>query len=495
MKRYYILILITLFVSITIAFAKEEDFPAVVKQMNNLVKSDFVEKFKANPHKKTDKDNCLLCHQTGSPRAKKPVTDFKGSIHQEVGLHCSDCHGGNSAKFSMEAMGGMFNTKPNGFIGKPKRKDISLMCARCHSNAEYMKNYNPKLPVDQLTKYMTSTHGKQMIKGKDVVAVCSDCHGSHSILPKNKPTSMVYAVNVPATCGQCHNDKEKMKKYGTKKETKQANQFTEYINSVHGKVLLKKQDVSAPACNDCHGNHGATPPGVDSVSMSCKQCHPRNAELFTSGTHFLDFSQKGLPQCATCHTKHNIKSPSHAFVKKDTACADCHSKNDLKTLGTKIDKKFNNFDELVKSYTPEVKQQSNLCFKCHQDKSTKSYQNVVNMQNNLTKLLKDIHRLNQSLHNSENRGVEVSGAKSKLDQLKRMQVELRTIHHKADYTLFHTKVNEKKKERQEVEAEAKKADEEYFSRRNWLILASTVITLLIIILIIKIRSIEKEDNA
>ena len=32
--------------------------------------------------------------------------------------------------------------------------------------------------------------------------------------------------------------------------------------SVHGKALLEKGDLSAPTCNNCHGNHGAAPPQI-----------------------------------------------------------------------------------------------------------------------------------------------------------------------------------------------------------------------------------------
>ena len=33
-------------------------------------------------------------------------------------------------------------------------------CGICHSDAEYMKERKPLLPVDQLQKYWTSEHGK-----------------------------------------------------------------------------------------------------------------------------------------------------------------------------------------------------------------------------------------------------------------------------------------------------------------------------------------------
>ena len=54
----------------------------------------------------------------------------------------------------------------------------------------------------------------------------------------------------------------------------------QWRQSVHGQALLEKGDLTAPACNDCHGNHGAMPPGVDSVANACGTCHGKIANLF-----------------------------------------------------------------------------------------------------------------------------------------------------------------------------------------------------------------------
>src|SRR5688572_12273090 len=41
-------------------------------------------------------------------------------------------------------------------------------------------------------------------------------------------------------------------------------QAEKFKGSVHGEALLKNRDMAAPTCNDCHGNHGAAPPGATS---------------------------------------------------------------------------------------------------------------------------------------------------------------------------------------------------------------------------------------
>ncbi len=37
---------------------------------------------------------------------------------------------------------------------------ITELCGSCHSSAEFMKLYNPALPIDQVAKYRTSVHGR-----------------------------------------------------------------------------------------------------------------------------------------------------------------------------------------------------------------------------------------------------------------------------------------------------------------------------------------------
>ena len=47
-------------------------------------------------------------------------------------------------------------------------------------------------------------------------------------------------------------------------------------------ALLEKGDMSAPACNNCHGNHGAVPPKTRDISVVCSNCHGREGELLSA---------------------------------------------------------------------------------------------------------------------------------------------------------------------------------------------------------------------
>ena len=108
--------------------------------------------------------------------------------------------------------------------------------------------------------------------------------------------------------------------------------YKKYVNSVHGIDLLKNKDVSgAPACNDCHGNHGATPPGVSSIVNVCGTCHVNNFNFFKASR--MGKKWKGDDDyhgCVTCHNNHDIQKPDDNFVgvSDNAICSDCHSEGD-----------------------------------------------------------------------------------------------------------------------------------------------------------------------
>src|SRR4029079_19632127 len=76
-------------------------------------------------------------------------------------------------------------------------------------------------------------------------------------------------------------------------------------------------------CNDCHGNHGATPPGVGAVANVCGTCHAVFATKFQTSVHAQIFD-KG---CVECHSNHSVLKPSDAMLGSSggAICATCHS--------------------------------------------------------------------------------------------------------------------------------------------------------------------------
>ena len=262
-------------------------------------------------------DSCVDCHAKQEERLAAPTRTYPRDIHAQRGLGCVACHGGDPTAPTEE--GAMDPDK--GFRGSITRGDVAGLCASCHADAAYMKRFNPRPYIFSVAEYRTSVHCKKESEGDVKVATCTGCHGVHGILPHTDPASPVYARNVPRTCAHCHNAEY------MKGRTVRTDQFTLYSTSVHGVALLEKGDVSAPACNDCHGNHGAAPPGVREVTLVCGTCHGREAELFEKSKMKAAMDRMGKPGCVTCHSNHGVKHPTDAMlaVEGDGACGGCHT--------------------------------------------------------------------------------------------------------------------------------------------------------------------------
>jgi nitrate/TMAO reductase-like tetraheme cytochrome c subunit len=305
--------------------------------------------------------SCIACHgdkELWDEAALKIVSGTQQGAHAAKGLSCHDCHGGNPdpalAEDAEAAMSKAF--RPNPFRGVPARGAIPAFCGRCHSDPAYMKRFNPSLRVDQQEEYWTSQHGKALKRGDDKVATCVDCHGVHGILAPGNPASPVYPTHVAETCRSCHADAARMKgRHMADGRPLPIDQYARWRRSVHAAALLDKGDLSAPTCNDCHGNHGATPPGLESIALVCGQCHGREAELFRASPKFRGFESHNkmlaeagatscsdcheppapqaklegvthLSECVSCHGNHGVARPTVALLAPlpDTPCAFCH---------------------------------------------------------------------------------------------------------------------------------------------------------------------------
>jgi hypothetical protein len=267
-------------------------------------------------------EGCVACHlEIGDERLAKPVKAYADDIHRAKGFGCVACHGGDGKEAGMEAM-----DPAKGYIGKPERAQVAQVCGRCHADARFMRQYNPSLRVDQVAEYATSAHGRKLRESNDPkVATCVNCHPAHSIKPPSDATSSVHPLRVAQTCAQCHADEKYMA--GRSIPTDQLRRYTQ---SVHWKAMSVKGDLSAPTCNDCHGNHGAAPPGVKWVGNVCGQCHSVMSELFAKSVHAKSFAALGVPGCATCHDNHEIKPASVDMVgvEKSAVCSACHAADD-----------------------------------------------------------------------------------------------------------------------------------------------------------------------
>lgn len=384
-------------------------------------------------------DQCIICHKENEIL---PADFHENDVHLQPGLSCAGCHGGNASKEEMEeAM-----SEEAGFVGVPSKQQIPKFCGKCHSNINIMREYQPRIPTDQVEQYYTSLHGIKLREGDQKVADCTSCHTAHSILPASDSRSTVYALNVPLTCKKCHSDPEYMKRYNIP-----TNQFQQFAQSVHGKALLEENDTGAPACNDCHGNHGALPPGVNSVSHVCGICHVNNMQYFSTTKMSREFEKLEIHGCEGCHGNHLVLKTSDDMVGTgtDAVCVMCHEEGD---------KGFKEAQLIHTELTGMVA----------------LYDSAKTMQTKVQRIGMDDVDINFLLQESH-----------------QSLIKARTLVH----TFDHVQVGEKTKEGADKSEEAIglaiKEVQDYKTRRLGFGVATLFITILVIALFFKIRQIEK----
>lgn len=260
---------------------------------------------------------CAKCHADPRRMASGGLpTDqyehYRGSFHGKKVLAegdttaavCTDCHGTHDILAGRDP------------ASRTHRANLSATCDRCHGDDAKMNVYS--IPTDQLKKWKQSFHGRAVLEKGDLsAAVCTDCHGKHDIVHPEDPLSRVHHLSVVKTCAKCHGDSELMKRHNLS-----ANAPKDYMEGVHGIALLKRGITAAPDCTDCHGTHGALPPGVKNVAMVCGRCHARSEEFYNRSPHRQAKSFRG---CIECHGNHRIADPgAHLFT---SACERCHPKD------------------------------------------------------------------------------------------------------------------------------------------------------------------------
>jgi hypothetical protein len=269
-------------------------------------------------------DTCTACHtELDDQRLRAPATfaTTDADVHHRQGIGCAGCHGGDPTSDDPDAA----MSPAVGFVGRFAATAVPEMCASCHAHASFMLRYGPNIPTDQLDQYRTSRHGLALARGDTRVATCISCHGAHAVLPASDARSPVYPSRIVETCARCHSDAALMQRYGVS-----GNEPADYRRSVHYAALTQNNDLAAPTCNDCHGSHGATPPGVSSISNVCGSCHVTQRERFDVSPHKETFAAIGQPACETCHSNHEVLHPDDSWVGvgPDQVCGQCHSDDD-----------------------------------------------------------------------------------------------------------------------------------------------------------------------
>jgi len=150
-------------------------------------------------------------------------------------------------------------------------------CADCHSAAS--------------EAFETSVHAMKD-KEKGDHPTCVTCHSEgdpHSV----KLYSTWTRKDKVAACTTCHQDLEKMEKYGP-----HVGAVTSYNDSFHGRALLKFGSQETAICVDCHGSHAVLKSSNPSamtheskVTETCAKCHPGATKAFsTSGSSHMNLT-------------------------------------------------------------------------------------------------------------------------------------------------------------------------------------------------------------
>lgn len=395
---------------------------------------------------------CANCHtdvnkmkRYGSNLPTDQYEKLNVSIHYQPSYNnlgpiadCITCHSVHDIKKVNDPASKVYPTK------------ITALCGNCHSSAEYMKRYNPALPVDQVAKYKTSVHGMLNTKGDPNAAECVSCHGSHEVQAIKDSRSLVYATNIPSVCANCHSNEKLMAKYKIP-----TNQFENYVSSVHGVALLEKGDLSSPSCNDCHGNHGAVPPGVESISKVCGNCHVLNMELFEQSPHKNAFDENDFPECESCHGNHQIIHSTDEMVgtQKTSVCVECHSKED------------DNKGYLVAG-------------------EMKKLIDSLKIEDDVTKKI-----LNEAVQ----KGMDVSEATFSLKDVRQVLIQSRTTIHTFNIDKFKEQINEGFTIVNKSKLIGEEAIDEFYYRRIGLGISTIIVTLLVVGLYIKLKKVEKKS--
>jgi len=143
-------------------------------------------------HRRTE---CVNCHAKENREYKKSIHGIARAKGITEAPTCTNCHGENDIKKTSQQF------TPEGVI---------KLCSSCHQDKELMLKFqiNPYV----VEGYKDTYHGKMFEMGNVgmTFAVCTNCHGSHSILPPDDPESSVNRQHIVETCKQCHpraNDK------------------------------------------------------------------------------------------------------------------------------------------------------------------------------------------------------------------------------------------------------------------------------------------------
>lgn len=262
-------------------------------------------------------NTCASCHRSlPEARLRIPAEQYATSVHKDARIGCVGCHRGDPEDPTVRAHA------VEGFVPRPSHDSGIDVCGKCHADARFVRELNPRLGVDQATLYELSLHAKLARSGDKNAPSCATCHGTHDIARAGSATAPVNRRNVDRLCGKCHADRELMKPYEIKTD-----QVAKWQRGEHAKAFIAG-DPNAPTCTGCHGAHAGAAAAASTTHV-CGTCHSEQLERVSQSPHAKPFEQLGLSECMPCHDKHDVVATSWiAGMSPDSACSRCHARDE-----------------------------------------------------------------------------------------------------------------------------------------------------------------------
>jgi predicted CXXCH cytochrome family protein len=373
----------------------------------------------------SEAEKCLVCHakhgltkvfeNNKSIEAYVDAGEFMASVHKE--LQCSECH----TDFSAER-----HPKRRFRNSEQYKIQAALACKRCHTNEQLKTKSIHAAVLDDDKGSKTHT--------------CTNCHGSHSIMPVSKKIfkseeqhclkchgqefrvefkngdALSLKVEMPVlqasvhkklSCSDCHfgfshaqhpqrNFRSRRDFFIASSETCRRCHFDKYTKSMEGihYAKLSQGNLEAPVCTDCHGSHAIVHFGSNRtlIAQRCGRCHPQTFDVYAKSVHgnaLFDEHNQDVPVCIDCHTAHNIQSPLSLDYREriPDICSNCHANKaimDKYGLSTDVVKSYlSDFHGVTLSFYKKQREKSDkpsrliaVCTDCHGTHNISSTRNT-----------------------------------------------------------------------------------------------------------------------
>jgi hypothetical protein len=255
---------------------------------------------------------------------------------------CFMCHGDRAAT-------GSKNGKTISIFVDQKKHTSSVhapvTCVGCHADlaGKELPHEDDLAPVEcgachtsEQEQHQASLHGQAITRGDPLAPNCTTCHGKHGIAAVNAPGSPVGILQVPVLCGKCHQEGTAVMKL---RVIHQDSILENYSESIHGEGLLKKGLIVAPNCASCHTSHNIlkhTDPASSiarrNIAATCSRCHGQIEAVHRKVIRGELWEKEAhvLPACIDCHQPHKVRKVYYTQGMSDKDCLRCHERGAIR---------------------------------------------------------------------------------------------------------------------------------------------------------------------